>query len=59
MIAGRGSGDDPAILRSANPPRRLVVMPAHWAWVQVGRRTEAERKLLRTMFVSERGHYWS
>lgn len=34
-----------------------VVMPAHWAWVQVGRRTEAERKLLRTMFASERGHW--
>ena len=31
-----------------------VVMPAHWAWTQVGRSTEAERKLLRTMFASER-----
>lgn len=30
-----------------------VVMPAHWAWTQVGRSTEAERKLLRTMFTSE------
>ena len=29
-------------------------MPAHWAWTQVGRSTEAERKLLRTMFASER-----
>ena len=30
-----------------------VVMPAHWAWTQVGCRTEAERRLLRTMFTSK------
>lgn len=30
-----------------------VLMPAHWARTQVGRRTDAERRLLRTMFASE------
>jgi hypothetical protein len=30
-----------------------IIMSAHWAWTNVYPRTDAERRLMRTMFASE------